>query len=494
MSEPLASKLGSLFVQLHPTDAPIYLSCVDLGDIPQPRGDKTLFFCRNRDGVVKAIGSTQGVPAQGTTTITVPVFSDKSDLDTWVDGKCEVTLYAMIDPCGKLGVFSNYTRGIVLSGTRITNHTWQNTVMREADDKTMRVLDVAWNDSFNIRQMSVVQQTIAETRNLNDIVFDLDQRCAGDCGAPKDANDIGYVVGSGTAGSPTSDADVWETDNEGSTWANATGAVPSPFAGGDIKSAVLFQLDRNSWRLLVASGPKAGSAQIAYSDDDGTTWTTVTVGSTAWEGAASADALFAFDRDHIWYATDHGRVYVSIDAGVSWTSQASALTASAAHALNCVKFSDYDNGYAAGDDDALIKTTDGGDNWSAITTAPTTSDNITALEVFSKYMLMVGSNADGLWKSLDGGVTWTAITFTGQGTTGTVRGLDFVNDNIGYMIHNTAVPLGSVHYTVDGGMSWEKLTTPANAGLNAVFAIDEHIAYVCGNAYGGTGFVAKVSG
>lgn len=446
----------------------------------------------NRDGVLQSIGTIQGVPAQGTTTLTVPMFPTSDVLDRIKN--CEITLYAMTDNCGKLGVFNNYVRGVVMHKVRVTNRNRQNLVMRESADKVLRVLDVSYQSVSDLRVLTVTQQSIAETRNLNDIVFDMDLRCASDCGAPKDANDVGYTVSSGTAGSPTSDADVWSTDDEGSTWANATGAVPSPFAGGDIKSAVLFQMDKNTWRLVVASGPKAGSAQIAYSDDGGATWTTVTVGATAWEGAAHADALFAFDRDHLWLATDHGRVYVSTDAAVSWTSQTSALTASAANSLNSVKFSDYDNGFAAGNNDTLIKTIDGGDNWSAVTTAPTTSDNITALEVKSKYELLVGSNAGQLFQSLDAGLTWTTITYSGQANTDTVNGLAFVNDKIGFMIVNTSAPLGSVHLTVNGGASWQKLTTPTNAGLNAVFGIDDNTAYVVGNAYAGTGFVAKVSG
>lgn len=492
MSEPLGSRNGSLFIQIHPDDSPEYLGCVDLGDVPAPVGDQTLFYCRNRDGVVAAIGSTQGTPAQGTTTITVPMYAESDILDRIKN--CDITVYVMTDNCGKLGVFDSYVRGVIMYNVRVTNRTLQNLAMREADEKILRVLDLSYRGVYNLRQLTVVRQTIAETRNLNAIVFDMDARCAGDCGAPKDANDVGYVGSSGTAGSPTSDADVWETDDKGVTWANATGAVPSPFAGGDIKSAVIFQMDKNTWRLMVASGQKAGSAQIAYSDDDGATWTTVTVGATAWEGANHADALFAFDRDHIWFATDHGRVYFSDDAGVTWTSQTSALTASAANALNAVKFSDYDNGFATGANDTIIKTNDGGDNWAAVTTSPTTSDNITALHVFSKYMLMIGSNADGLWKSLDGGVTWTAVTFSGQGTTGTVNGLDFVNDQVGFMIHNTTAPLGSVHFTANGGVTWQKLTTPTNTGLNDVFAVDENTCYVVGNAQGGTGFVAKISG
>lgn len=493
MSEPLKSSKGSLFIQISPDEQPEYFGCADLGDIAEPAGDQTLINCRNKDGDVVAIGSTQAPPAAVTTSITALLFPESDVLDRIKN--CFVTLYAMTRSCGKAGIFPNYVRGYIMHHARITSRGLTNLVMRETDDPTNRTLEInAWNPIYQIREISAVQQAIAETRDLNDIVFNMDGQCASICGAPKADNDTGFIVTDGSAGSPTSDADVWETTDAGATWANATGAVPSPFSGGDIKSAVRFAVDKATWRLLVASGAKAGSAQVAYSDDDGATWTTVTVGATAWEGAAGADALFAFDSEHIWFASDHGRVYFSSDGGITWTSQTSALTASAAHQLNAVKFSDYDNGFAVGNTDTIIKTIDGGDNWTAVTTSPTTSDNVTALAVLSKYMLLVGSNADGLWKSLDAGVTWTSITFSGQGTTGTIAGLDFVNELVGFMIHNTTAPLGSVHRTLNGGMSWEKITTPTNAGLNSVVAIDENTCYSVGNAYSGTGFVVKVSG
>lgn len=492
MSEPLKSSQGSLFIQTSPDAQPEYFGCADLGDLTEPAGDQTLINCRNKDGDVVAIGSTQAPPAAVTTSITALIKPESEVLDRIKN--CFVTLYAMTRSCGKAGIFSNYVRGYVIHHARITSRAWTNLVMRETDEPINLALEInAWNPVYQIREVSAVRQTIAETRNLNDIVFDLDAQCGGDCGAPKDDDTDGFIVGSGTAGSPTSDADIWVTSDKGVTWANATGLVPSPFSGGDIKSAVRFAVDKNTWRLLVASGPKAGNAQVAYSDDDGSTWTTVTVGATAWEGAAGADALFAFDRDHIWFATDHGRIYFSDDGGATWTSQASALTASLAHSLNAVKFSDYDNGYAVGDTDTVIKTTDGGDNWSVLT-APTSSDNVTALAVLSKYTVLVGSNADGLWKSLDGGVTWTSVSFTGQSTAGKIVGLDFLNEHIGFMAHNTSAPVGSVHRTINGGMSWEKITTPTNAGLNAVAAIDENTCYAVGDAYSGTGFVVKVSG
>ena len=59
---------------------------------------------------------------------------------------------------------------------------------------------------------------------------------------------------------------LFRSKDKGATWANATGLVPSPFAGGDIMAAVCFPVGKDTTRLLVASGPKAGSAQVAYSD------------------------------------------------------------------------------------------------------------------------------------------------------------------------------------------------------------------------------------
>lgn len=492
MGEPITSKLNSLFIQVSPDEQPEYFGCADLGDLPEPLGDRTPIYCRDKNGKMQIIGSTQGQPAMGTTSITAKVFADADVLDRLTN--CDFTLYAVIANCGKRGIFANYTRVAIANHARLTQRNRQNFV-KEEDTALMRVFDISYEGIEDIRAVVAVRQTIAETTNLNDIVFDLDAQCAGDCGAAKANDDDGFIGSSGAAASPPSDADVWLTTDKGTTWANATGGVPSPFAGGDIISMVRFQIDKDNWRLLVASGPKAGNAQVAYSDDEGATWTTVTVGSTAWEGAGAADALFAFDRDHIWFATDHGRVYESTDAGVTWTSEASALTASGARALNAVKFADYLNGYAAGNTDTLIVTNDGGDNWTALT-PPTTSDNINALAVLSKDMLLIGSNAGQLWKSLDGGAAWTALTYTGQAATDTVKGFDFVagSDLVGWMIVNTVAPLGSIHRTVNGGMSWEKVTTPVNGGLNAVFAIDENTAYAVGNVYSGTGVVIRVAG
>jgi photosystem II stability/assembly factor-like uncharacterized protein len=491
MSEPLKSSQGALWVSTTPGKSPEYLGCIDLDPIVEPAGDQTLVNCRNRDGVIEAATATQAPPGAITTSIKAWIYPSSNILDEIKS--CAVNVFALQRTCGRADVFGNYVRGFVLGSARVSNRSFENLVMREADEPSIQSLDISARTLSKLREVTVSRQTVAETRDINDITFCNAEQCAGDCGEQKDAGTDGYAVSDGGVASPPSDADVWLTTDKGATWANATGLVPSPFAGGNIIAAVCFPIGKDTTRLLVASGAKAGSAEVAYSDDDGATWATVDVGAVDWEGCAGAAALFALDWTHIWFATDHGRVYFSDDGGLTWTSQSSALTASAAKQLNAVVFTDYDNGWACGNSDIVMRTLDGGTTWTALT-SPTTSDNVTALDAWTKYRAIIGSNAGEVYETWDGGATWEAKTYTAQTGTDTVRYLQFYNDLVGYMLVNTSAPVGAVHRSKDGGATWEKLTTPANAGLNALEAIDENHAFVAGNAYGGTGVILQVSG
>jgi photosystem II stability/assembly factor-like uncharacterized protein len=178
---------------------------------------------------------------------------------------------------------------------------------------------------------------------------------------------------------------------------------------------------------------------------------------------------------------------------LTWTDQ-EALTPSGGSQLNAIDFSDFDNGYAVGDSGAIIRTTDGGETWTDDPDDPSSGDDLTALHVFSKHRLIVGTSTDELYQSWDAGETWEAKTFTGQSTTGTIAALEFANDYCGFMIHNPLAGQGYVHKTIDGGHNWERLTTPSNAGLNDVWVCGCNEAFVVGDASGGTGVVLHVTG
>lgn len=490
MAEPFKASQGSMYVQQNLDAPPEYLGCVDVDALPDPRGAISLIRCRDGNGDYVTVGEKQEEPDAVSTTITSLTYPEFDILDRI--RRCAVNLFVTLD-CAKRGVFGSWERADILHHAKLVTRTLTNAAMRVATDETLRALEfTGWGVLHLTNHLKLNRQSIAETTDLNAIAVDGAQVCAGDCGAAQDAGDVAFLGGDAPAGSPTSTADIWQTLN-GGTWTNTVGGSAHPFAGGyDIAGAAMFDLDRSTKRWLVARESVGGALlQLAYSDDAGDTWTRVNVGAVNGEGVASAKALFARDRSHLWVATSAGNVYFSADGGVSWTLQAGAAVAGGSVQLNVIRFIDVDNGYAAGNTGVLIKTNDGGDSWAAVT-APA-SDNLTALEVFSPYHVMVGTNADGLYATFDAGAQWSSKTFSGQSTGGTVKALLGYGDLVVTLIHNPATGQGYFHRSIDGGNSWERKVTPVNAGLNDFALVDANNAYLVGNAYAGTGVVIKIT-
>ena len=64
--------------------------------------------------------------------------------------------------------------------------------------------------------------------------------------------------------------------------------------------------------------------------------------------------------------------------------------------------------------------------------------------------------------------------------------MDFANQHVGVIVTDTAGPIGSVHYTKDGGFTWEEIPVPTNAGLNSVALCDTNTGFVVGELQGAT--------
>ena len=482
---------GSLWIQRNPGGVPQLVGCADLDDITEPLGDSTLSLCRDANGRFVTVGRARGVPGAPTASITAWVFPEKSILDEIIDAKCPVTLFALSRACGRADIFTNWVRGRILLNAVLTNITESNLVKRsETGEQAVRIDFTADFPISRVRAVSAARQSVAETANLNDIAFCDSVQCAGACGAQADAGLNGFAGASPQSGSPGPTANTWFTE-DGGTWGIGTA---DPFAAAeDILSVTCFDLSTTTKRKMVAREKNpTKAAQIAYTDDDGISWTTVTVGSVMNEGAADQGALFALDLYHIWFATSMGRVYFSDDGGVTWTLQDS-VTASGGNALNAIAFASVDYGYAVGDSGTIIQTTDGGDTWAAVVD-PSGGDNFTAVDVFDQFHMIAGTNVGGLWLTLDEGDDFTEKTYPGKVATDVVQDIQFVNPLVGFMISDTVAPVGRLYRTIDGGNDWQAITVPTNAGLNALAVINENLVYIAGNAYSGTAVIIKASG
>jgi photosystem II stability/assembly factor-like uncharacterized protein len=186
--------------------------------------------------------------------------------------------------------------------------------------------------------------------------------------------------------------------------------------------------------------------------------------------------------------TQDGYIYKSEDGGASWTVQESGVLTAGEY--GAIYFSDELNGYAGAQADVVVKTIDGGATWSAVTATGNGGD-ILGLWAHDSLRVFVTTDDGELFYTTDGGTTWNErTTFAGTGT-GSLDDIEFVNEYIGAILHNTAAPLGSVHVTFDGGFTWEQASTPTNSGLNSLYFCATDLLFAAGEVQGATAMMIK---
>lgn len=120
-----------------------------------------------------------------------------------------------------------------------------------------------------------------------------------------------------------------------------------------------------------------------------------------------------------------------------------------------IHFINKDTGWACGKDGVIIKTTNGGINWT-ISSTPTTT---LLLKVHSyNGQVVIATGYDGIiLRSTDGGETFLQVT-SGVGSGRDLWGLEMLNDTVGWVCGKNQTLLK----TTNAGLSWEFV----NAGLN----------------------------
>jgi photosystem II stability/assembly factor-like uncharacterized protein len=476
----LTTRQGALWVQPDgPNTAVYFLGCHDLGDISEPKGSLELLRCMDKRGGWRTVGTTQAPPDAVSTSVEWMAVAVRDWLEKL---NCEFTLFALQRTGGEPDIFTNYVRATILNNARVTSRTDSGIVHHEEESASMQSIDIeAWPPVVRTGTLTARRQTTSETLALNDVYTYSPLDC--ETGVKDGDKAIATADSSGYTGN------VLQTENAGVTWA---AVAADPFiAGQNILSGVAFPISDTVTRLLVAKQfPVGGQGQVAYSDDDGATWTTVSIGgATAAHGAVDSGALFAIDQGHVWFASAKGYIYFSSDGGATWTAQhAGTLTT---EDVLSIQFEDENTGMASCADDVILKTTDGGETWELTSAVTGTGADLTCVAHSGDYW-WVGTDTGQLFYSRDMGDTWTERTFSGS-SVGNIADIVFVNELIGYAIHNSAAPVGEILVTINGGYSWKSITTPANNGLNALSIAETSMVYAVGEVESGTAVIVKIT-
>ena len=477
---------ASLWIQPDgPNTEPKYLGCHSVGDITEPFGDETLLYCPDpaQAGRFVVKNSFSGEPGAITTAIETDLRKTADYLEDI--GKCGLPIFIHKVSCGRRDVFTNFDRTFVLNPAKVTSRALGALAARDPGNEaeSTQTFDLTSLSLIRAFPMEAARVSISDTSTITGIAICGEDRCEGDCGASQKISDYIYLATKAVNASIAATADVLYSI-KGSVFA-ATAA--DPFASGeDIHGIVCFRVGRDTIRVLVARGSTDGGnpAEIAYSDNNGGTWTLVNVGAVNGEFVANGHALVALDRYHIWLGTNLGRIYFSSNGGLTWTLQENAVIS--ATAIHGISFTDSNIGFAVYTGGQTAKTTDGsqvGASWSATVDPTSGAASATDIHAISPFFVWV-SGSNGLWYTHDAGDTWA------QRETFSVGAVDFLDELQGLAAGYAAS--GVIYHTINGGHDWMPLDAISNNGFRDAKMVNSKLAYAAGVVTGGTGMLAKI--
>jgi photosystem II stability/assembly factor-like uncharacterized protein len=171
----------------------------------------------------------------------------------------------------------------------------------------------------------------------------------------------------------------------------------------------------------------------------------------------------SFINDQAGWVVAHGRGIVkTTNGGEEWS-----LDTTTAHLnLSMIKFLNKDVGYAANNNGNLIKTTDGGINWAEISVNDRAY--IDVIYFINQDTGFIGTNTE-VKKTTDGGNTWYHSI-----------SIDYAN-SFSFIDHNTGWVLsggGKLYRTSDCGINWREVNSELFS--SKIFFIDSLLGYTCG--------------
>ena len=211
------------------------------------------------------------------------------------------------------------------------------------------------------------------------------------------------------------------------------------------------------------------SGTLLKSEDSGATCTNYTISVS---NANFLDVHFPDENTgfavgyYIENNARYGNIVKTNDAGDTWELIFDDLSEN----LASVFFTDNNTGYISGGYGSIFKTADGGNSWDTLNTK--VKRGLWDLVFVNENTGFVfGDNPGVILKTTNAGATWDSV----YSISNWLRGIHFVDENIGYAITTT-----TILKTIDGGSNWtETALDPENIFLD-VFFVNEQVGFICG--------------
>ena len=297
---------------------------------------------------------------------------------------------------------------------------------------------------------------------------------------------------------------IFQNASTGFICGNSVATNPSYFAtttdGGASWSESIFPNKQHGLYDLRYKGSKVyalGASFTKYhtSSNNGLTWDSVSFDDPSNSNQPFLWYVYAFDinSNNEIVVGMNGKVNVSYDGGSSWRNKNYAVGNNEVNFQSVYAQPGTSNVWAGGGGGRIVRSTNGGDNWSLYQT--TNSYAYYQIEMLnSQTGYAVGGNLNAgvgyCVKTTNGGVTWVNKTISTPTTP--IYGVDFINENTGWIFGG--YPFGSpgvIAKTIDGGTTW---ITQGITGYNNVISNGQFADANTGYCYSGPNLWKSTNG
>jgi len=281
--------------------------------------------------------------------------------------------------------------------------------------------------------------------------------------------------------------DGWVSSDQGLSYTSDGGAHwTSQLSDSQGAGQMAFTDALDGW-LLAAGG-------VYRTTDGGTTWTAqTTTPSNGWSFITAPGASIAvIGGDGSGSALSH-----TTDGGLTW-SPVIAPVSDFSGGLSSVQFIDSHTGWTVGQTGEILKTSDGGAQWSPQSSGTDQdlhdvrfADANDGWAVGGSSDWLTGAASAAVLHTSDGGATWVEQTAGIAGVSASLAGVAFADANDGWAVggkNSMDASSGVVLHTSDGGLTWVQQTLPdGDVQLNGVAFADALHGWAVGEVAGDAG-------
>jgi len=469
---------NALWLQRECYGALEFTGCTDVTDLTIPEGEVTSSYQRIGKNQWEIVSTRKSIAEPGTLT----AMFYRQLVNILVDIPCPYNLYLYYSNCGADQDQTNFDFIDVVSGINKTEVSQANVVNSIGADGSTDVggdvtqeVSLQFNDIFTIKPLISTDLTPSALtgRVIADIsVCDSDAQCA-ECDSPTIGCQTLWIVTNGSPGL-YGDSRIFKSTDGGTSWTEQTNSMTTD-------SDNLSSVSCSGNVVVIANGT---TAEYQFTNDGGTTWSLVTTPDQI------INDVFVLSDTKIWFAAEGGNIYYSSDKGASIVTQDDG--AATAQGLNSIHFADSEKGYAVGDSNAFVATTNGGTAWAAGTGPIAAVDLNVVRAVPNSDIVFVGGTNGILYRSTDKGVTWTTALSGVTAFAGGITDIAICKCNRILVSGNDSNGKGSIRESIDGGNTFTTVTTPivGAESINALTCCDVNTYFGGGD----NGTVFQVAG